>query len=215
MMLFTPVGAVALSKRLATMLVVFAMLLGCSGAAQAGLPKTLANITLGDSLANYESMIIAGSKAQNRDMLFLNEMDLDPAARPGMGGGSIATGSCSPEERIIVVKLKFIDKSKALFDALEKEYRKAFGEPQTWLGDAFHNIIAWQWTLTEGDEVVEIVLTYSKDPELRPGVSVKFVLRSEWRKELELYSRNSQIHKKMPYMKGKYTKDTLFPFIPR
>ncbi|UZP66649.1 hypothetical protein N1030_13665 [Desulfovibrio mangrovi] len=191
------------------------VLLGGTVAAEAGLPKTLANITLGDPVTKYEPMIIAGSKAQNRDIQFLNEMDLEPAVIPGVRGVSIATGNSSPEERVIVVKLKFIDRSKALFDALEEEYRNAFGEPQTWLGDAFHNVIAWQWTLTEGDEEVEIVLTYSKDPELRPGVSVKFVLRSEWKRELDRYAKKSQTHVKVPYMKGRYTRENLAPFVPR
>lgn len=190
------------------------LLAGLAMEAYAKLPMTVGGITLGDPIEKYENIIIPGTNMGNRDALFLNEMSIDPSQIPGTKGGSLSTGNSSEQERVIMIKLKFLDTSKQLYDVLEKYYREAFGAPDKWLGDAFHNVISWQWTKKEGDDVVEIVLTYSKDQEIRPGVSVKMVLRSAWQHEFDLYRKKNSVRKKMPYMNGHYDRELLEVFIP-
>lgn len=181
----------------------------------AALPLRLAGITLGDSITAYADVIIPETAMGNRDIPCLDEVDLDPSKIKGIRGGSLSYGNTHTPGKLVGIKLKFLDRSEELYEALEREYREAFGDPDGWLGDPFHNVVSWKWVMKEDGEIVEIVLTYSKDTELRPGVSIKMTLRSQWQRELDAYKAKRPKRKKHRLIGGDYSSANLAPFVPQ
>lgn len=180
--------------------------------AKADIPLSIAGITLGTSLSEYEDMLQMQTLQADRDALFVNEVSLRDNAINCIRGGSLITGNCTGDDKIIGIKLKFADRSKSLYERLEKEYKQRFGKPTRWIGDPFHNVIAWEWIIREGDDVLSITLSYSVVSDMRPGVSIKMLLRSAWDKESVCYSEKHS-RKKHKGMRNILV-DDLSPFIP-
>ena len=158
--------------------------------ARAELPLTIAGITLGQDIEQFRDFCMSETEMGLRDQPFLNELSIDPSKFDGMRGGSIDYGNCQDFGRIVRLKLKFQEQyGRDLFNKLLKLYKKELGEPDAWKGNVFHTIVAWEWTIREGDEFVEILLMYSEDPEVRPGVSIKATYRSQWHRERLCYTK--------------------------
>ncbi|MBL3581352.1 hypothetical protein [Oleidesulfovibrio alaskensis] len=181
--------------------------------ARAQLPLSIAGFTLGEPVSGYEDKVMPETKQADRDALFVDEVSLRDDAVPCIRGGSLISGNCLGENRLIGIKLKFADRSKSLYDRLEKAYRKKFGEPANWIGDPFHNVLAWEWILREGDDVLSVVLAYSVVADMRPGVSIKMMLRSDWDRENACYTRKNA-HGRRMMEKHSVIVDDLSPFIP-
>lgn len=153
--------------------------------ASKGLPKTIAGITLGESVKEYMELCDMHMASPIPDTPFLSEVHLDPNAIPGIRGGSMTYANSSPGKKLVRVKLKFYDRQHALFEELLEKYKDAFGEPDSYRGDTFRNVIAWQWDFKKKGERVSLLLMWSRDPQLRPGVSIKMTLESLFNKELQ------------------------------
>lgn len=136
-------------------------------------PSTLAGITLGDDFAKYEELCRMEFYGNSSDILFLKDAPLKHGAIHGVRGGDIYTATCAHPNKVVRIKLKFVDRSKRLFDDLLKRYKKKYGDPDSYKGDAFRNVIVWEWIIKNGERTVNLSLTYSVDPEFRPGVTVK------------------------------------------
>jgi len=161
--------------------------------AKSDLPLTIAGITLGDHISSCEEMCVEDTAIALRDEMYITEINIDRGQLPGVRGGTIGVGNCFAPGTIVRVKIKFQDRSEELFEDLLDLYDKKLGKKRTWQGDAFHIIQSWQWVFTgEKGEKVEILLTYSRNPEFRPGVSVKMTLRSLYLKELECWKKKHE-----------------------
>ncbi len=159
-------------------LIVLAVVLSASACLAAdGLPLSLAGYTLGKDVMTYKSHCEDGEAIPMSDMPFLTEAHLRPDVIPGIRGGSLIYGNCL-DNRLVRIKLKFHDQSQKLFDKLLKKYTAAFGKPDSYQGDTFKNVIAWQWDFAKGDQSVTVLLMWSRDNEMRPGVSIKMTLNS-------------------------------------
>lgn len=173
-------------------LLVLLLVLGTSLPGNAGtIPMSIAGIRLGDSIAKYQDRCMTRSDVPLSDAMFLNELALDSDMFQGLRGGSIAYGNCASPGKIVWVKLKFEDRSVELFEELLRMYDNTLGDDRQWEGDAFHIITSWKWVLTEGDKEVNVLLTHSKDPEYRPGVSIKMTLRSHFNTEYRCWKKQS------------------------
>lgn len=165
-------------KRPSAFIVLALILLSAPCLAAETLPLTLSGFTLGKDIALYRSYCDTGQELALSDSPFLSEMNLRPDAVPGVRGGSLTYGNCLGDRKLLRVKLKFHDTSQKLFNALLKKYTKQFGEPDNYQGDTFKNVIAWQWNFSRGEEAVSLLLMWSRDKEMRPGVSIKMTLES-------------------------------------
>lgn len=163
-------------------IVVCALLALCLTASAAfaadGLPLTLAGYTLGEKIGQYVSDCDPKSASPIPDAPFLSEMRLKADCAPGIRGGSLTYANCDQKDRLVRIKLKFYNRGQSLFKDLLARYKKAFGEPASYQGDAFRNVIAWQWNFIKGNEKVSVLLMWSRDKEIRPGVSIKMTLES-------------------------------------
>lgn len=155
------------------------LLLSASAAMAAdGFPLTLAGITLGKDIKTFTACCDMQLASPMPDAPFLNEVHLKADYVPGVRGGSLTYANCNDIGKVGRIKLKFHDRSKDLFEKLLDKYTTAFGKPDSYQGDAFRNIIAWQWDFAKGDEKVALLLMWSRLKEMRPGVSIKMTLSS-------------------------------------
>lgn len=161
----------------------FLLLFAPAALAAEEVPKTLAGMTLGESVHNYMQLCNMRMASTIPDLPFLSEVHLDPFAIPGIRGGSMTYANSTPGKELVRIKLKFHDKSQDLFEELLAEYKEKFGDPDSYRGDTFRNVIAWQWDFAKRGERVSLLLMWSRDPQLRPGVSIKMTFESLFKKE--------------------------------
>ena len=152
-----------------------------------GFPLTLAGFTLGQDVKAYASNCDSDPSVPMSDAPFLSEMRLRPDCVAGVRGGSLTYGNCKDKNKLVRIKLKFHNRGKGLFEDLLARYKKAFGNPDSYQGDTFRNVIAWQWDFKRGDEEVSVLLMWSRDKEMRPGVSIKMTLDSLLESEYACY----------------------------
>lgn len=122
------------------------------------------------------------------DAPFLSEVRIKADALSGVRGGSLSFGNCKNLGSLVRIKIKFHNHSKKLFNRLLDKYKDSFGNPDNYLGDAFKNVIAWEW-LFENDKgkKISLVLMWSRDKEIRPGVSIKMTQLSLLDEEYDCY----------------------------
>ncbi len=163
------------TKLLLLPLLVFGVLLAVPMQGVAGeFPTSLLGITLGEPMQQYESVLEMATDARDRDALYLNEVTLDDDKFAGVRGGSLSYGNCASPGSVVGIKVKLDNHSKGLFDDLYDKYEDAFGKPSEYQGDAFKTVISWKWIFRKADQEVQAVLTWSRDPDMRPGTSIKF-----------------------------------------
>lgn len=143
-----------------------------------GFPLTVSGYTLGADAEKYKVCCDIESASPLPDAPFLTEVHLKPDTVPGIRGGSLIYANCDEVGKLVRVKLKFHDRSQQLFKRLLKKYEAAFGKADSYEGDTFRNIIAWQWDFTKGDQRVTLLLMWSRVKDMRPGVSIKMTLSS-------------------------------------
>jgi hypothetical protein len=154
-----------------------------------GFPMTLAGFTLGQDVKQYVTECDPGIAAPMPDAPFLTEMHLKADCVGGVRGGSLTYANCKDKDKLVRIKIKFHDRGKGLFEKLLVKYQEAFGKPDSYQGDTFRNVIAWQWDFRRGDEKVSVLLMWSRENEVRPGVSIKMTLQSLLDSEYACYRK--------------------------
>lgn len=151
-------------------------------------PTSLAGFSLGDDVKSYSDYCHLEKAVPGSDAPFLSEAIIKSDVLPGVRGGSLIFGNCNHKNELVGIKLKFHDRGKGLFDKLYKRYEKKFGEPDNYVGDAFKNVIAWQWVFkNDSKEEVALVLMWSRSQQMRPGVSIKLTHKTRVKQELDCY----------------------------
>lgn len=163
-----------------------------------GFPTTLAGFTLGEPIERYKESCRMNEAIPVSDAPFLTEALLNPGTLPGVRGGSLGFGNCLNDGRLVRIKLKFFERGQGFFNQLNDRYEAAFGKPDKYLGDAFKNVIAWEWLFhnDKGDEI-SLVLMWSRDREMRPGVSIKMTDNTLMDTEFECYKAKGGDEPKM------------------
>lgn len=143
-----------------------------------GFPLTVAGITLGSNVEQYTACCDMDLSAPMPDAPFLKEVHLKPDFVSGIRGGSLTYANCGEPGKLARIKLKFHNRGQDLFHDLLDRYTAAYGKPDNYAGDAFRNIIAWEWNFKRDDERLTLILMWSREKEMRPGVSIKMTLTS-------------------------------------
>lgn len=153
-----------------------------------GFPTTLAGLTLGSDIKQYAPLCNMKEATAMSDAPFLTEALIQPEALSGVRGGSLNYGNCKNKGKLVRIKLKFNDRSQKFFDKLLKRYKAAFGKPDSYQGDAFKNVIAWEWWFKNAKgEKISLLLMWSRDNEIRPGVSIKMTQSSLYDQEYDCF----------------------------
>lgn len=176
-------------KKILLLALLTLLLSATTAPAGTSLPKTLAGITLGTDVSQYTKCCDMNLASPIPDAPFLTEVHLTPDFVPGVRGGSLTYANCDRTGDVVRIKFKFHDRSQRLFNRLVDKYTDAYGKADSYQGDAFRNVIAWQWEFTEGDERVTLLLMWSRDKEMRPGVSIKMTLSSLFESEYHCFKQ--------------------------
>ncbi|MCM2284916.1 MAG: hypothetical protein NDI81_09060 [Desulfobacula sp.] len=150
-------------------------------------PVHLGGFVLGDDLSHYHHLMKMETFRELPFNEYLEEGQILP--QPGFKSGLIAYGMCHTPKKIVRIKLKFSDSSKAFFERLLKKYREELGQPDEYKGDPFQTMIAWKWSfVNDRNEKASLILQHNimVDDE-KMGNSVKLTLTSQLDKERECY----------------------------
>ena len=142
----------------------------------ARVPREIAGFVLGDPVDKYSDRLKMDTAQPIRYQEYLREVQIkDPE---GFKSGVIWHSTSTQPGRIVRVKLKYNDSSKAFFDNLLKEFKKRFGKPTEWRGDCFGIFIAWKWSFkdTDGNRVSMILQHNIKDPKQKMGNNIKMTM---------------------------------------
>jgi len=150
-------------------------------------PKSLAGFVLGQPLSEYEDRVIMDSALPVRYLETFQEVEIRP--HEGYKSGLIGFGTCHQQGRIVRIKLKYEDSSKAFYKKLLKQYKNRLGEPTEYNGDAFQVFISWKWSFTNKDgQRISLTLQHNEsDEDEKMGNAVKLTNFSMVEKELECH----------------------------
>jgi hypothetical protein len=93
----------------------------------------------------------------------------------GFRRGTVYYGICELPGTIIRIKMKYEDDSQEFYETLLKEFKKRYGKPDEWKGDAFGINYVWKWSFTDesGNQVVMHLQHNHMDHNLNIGNMVK------------------------------------------
>lgn len=161
----------------------FLILLISNNFAYAKFPVHLGGFTLGEDIKGYHKLIKMDTCREVTFNKYLGEGEI--VSRPEFKSGLIAYGLCYNPDKIIRIKLKYIDSSKKFFNKLLKKYKKELGPPNEYKGDPFQTLIAWKWSFTnKKNEKISLILQHNIMVEdEKQGTAVKLTLTSQIERE--------------------------------
>ena len=114
-------------------------------------PTEVGGFKLGDSIADYNDIEYSD---------FLREVVVNDWH--GFRKGIISYGTCSQPGQIVSIRMKYEDSSKEFYDELLKRFKKTYGKPHEWNGDAFGIIYMWRWRFVdENNQRVSMILQHN------------------------------------------------------
>ena len=161
-------------------------------------PHQISVFVLNRDIADFKDYIIMETALPIRHMENIEEVEIKPIQ--GIKSGLIAYATCTAPGHIVRIKLKYQDSSKKFFENILKQFKKKYGEPDEYRGDAFHIFIAWKWSFTDKDgNRIGLTLQHnSQDPEEKMGNAVKLTMTN-------LVEEDKQCHK----LKGRDPREKL------
>ncbi|MFP4477282.1 MAG: hypothetical protein ACLFOY_17095 [Desulfatibacillaceae bacterium] len=154
-------------------------------------PHEIGGLRLGDDIENHADLLRSGSDLPIRYFESVREMEVKDT--PGYKSGTVSYGNCRHEGKILRIKLKYLDSSRQFYEMLLSRYKKRFGEPDVWRGDAFGLIRAWKWSFTDqkGHDLSLVLQHNTKVDYETMGNSVKLTDRTMWTEEYECHERRN------------------------
>lgn len=139
-------------------------------------PHGLAGFVVGDLLENHRHLLREETVIPIRFFDSLKEVETVPQL--GYKTGLVIYGTCVQPPRIIRLKFKYADSSKAFYDKLLVQFKQRFGNPDKRRGDPFGIVIVWKWSFVdEKGNNISLVLQHNlKDEEEKKGNSVKLTM---------------------------------------
>lgn len=114
----------------------------------------------------------------------------------GFDKGIISYGICDSPGEIVKIKLKYEDSSKKFFSTLLKRYKKKYGEPDEWKGDAFGILHIWKWKFTDkNNNRIQLILQHNtKNPNENIGNMVKLYYPDQIIREQKCFTKACSSH---------------------
>ncbi|BBO86607.1 hypothetical protein [Desulfosarcina ovata] len=170
-------------------ILVFAALICCLVGTAVGedAPMSICRYRLGENISAYKDRIDWESVMPIRYQPYLREAEIIPDKE--FKTGLITFGDCAVKGRIMRIKLKYIDNTEAFYKKLLTRYKRRFGEPDDWRGDAFGVVKAWKWSFKDASgRSISLILQHNHlDREQKMGNSVKLSLSDYFDEEYRCY----------------------------
>jgi hypothetical protein len=157
--------------------------------ALAAAPHQLGGFVLNQKISAFENRILMDTALPVRYAENIEEVEIKPTQ--GFKSGLIAYGTCSKPGHIVRIKLKYADASKKFYEDLLKQFKKRFGEPDEYRGDAFKIVIAWKWSFVdEENHKISLILQHNAmDEDEKIGNAVKITDTTLMEEDLDCYRR--------------------------
>jgi hypothetical protein len=157
--------------------------------ALAAAPHQLGGFVLNQKISAFEDRILMDTALPVRYAENIEEVEIKPTQ--GFKSGLIAYGTCSKPGHIVRIKLKYADASKKFYEDLLKQFKKRFGEPDEYRGDAFKIVIAWKWSFVdEENHKISLILQHNAmDEDEKIGNAVKITDTTLMEEDLDCYRR--------------------------
>ena len=164
-------------------------LIWVSALALAAAPHQLGGFVLNQKISAFEDRILMDTALPVRYAENIEEVEIKPTQ--GFKSGLIAYGTCSKPGHIVRIKLKYADASKKFYEDLLKQFKKSFGEPDEYRGDAFKIVIAWKWSFVdEENHKISLILQHNAmDEDEKIGNAVKITDTTLMEEDLDCYRR--------------------------
>lgn len=172
--------------------------------AETEIPLTLAGITLGQNISDYEDLIIPETKQAIWKNEHLSRASI--ARVDGVDSGYITYGNCAVPGRIVRLKIALDDDRADTFDRLYREYRERFGKDPEWRGDPFGTLKVWKWSVRNDQHSISIILQYytGTDDTFTPGITIRLADRAMMDEEEACFDKmHGNMHRKKQHMKGR------------
>ena len=164
--------------------------MGIPHSVRADVPRKLAGFVLGGRMDDFRALMDKDTVLPNRYLESMKEVEAKDIL--GYKTGLIAYSTCIKPSRIVRLKFKYADNSKALFDELLERYEAHLGKPDGCRGDPFHIVIAWKWSFTDsGGTHISLILQHNiRDEEVKAGNAVKMTKRNLMFEEERCFEKN-------------------------
>ena len=196
-----PIGKVAdkykgaaIMKKISAIWFTF-MLLAFCGTGFAETPHELGPFILGHDIAEFAEFVQMETDLPIRYMENIREVETRPIK--GFKSGLVSYGTCAAPNRIVRVKLKYSDDTKAFYEKLKKRIDDRFGKSDEYRGDPFHIVIGWKWSFLDKDNNnISLILQHNtRDEEEKMGNSIKLTMTSLLESDWECYRKKQQLEK--------------------
>jgi hypothetical protein len=130
---------------------IFQLLFSAGAVSAIEIPQEIAGFRLGEDITEYS------------DIEYSNYLkDVVVTDWHGFRKGIISYGICASPGEIVRISMKYEDSSKDFYDTLLKKYKKKFGKPAIWGGDAFGILSKWKWVfIDENNRTVNLILQHN------------------------------------------------------
>jgi hypothetical protein len=162
------------------------------GRAQTQAAHKLAGFVLGGKMADYRDRVQQDTTLPIRYFESLREVETVPLK--GYKTAVVIYGTCIQPERIVRLKFKYADSSRAFYEELLAHFKELYGDPDEWLGDAFHTVLAWKWSfIDENKNKISLILQHNtQNEEEKEGNAVKLTLWNLMREEARCFENRSK-----------------------
>ncbi len=143
-------------------------------------PHEIAGIRLGSDVTDYPHLEYSN---------YLKEIVVTNWG--GFPKGMISYGICDSPGKVVKMKFKYENTSEKFYKKILKSYKKKFGKPGTWEGDAFGIQHIWKWSFVDkNNNRVEMILQHNlKDPNAPMGTVVTMSLPDQIAREKQCFDR--------------------------
>jgi len=154
------------------------LLLPATGHALAGAPHEVAGFVLDTDISLYKDQVDMNTAMPVRYREYLKEVQISHV--PGFKTGIITYGTCAFPNRIVKIRLKYLDSSKDFFEELLEKFKARFGRDPEWRGDPFNVVIAWKWSFVDkkGNRISLTLQHNVLNEEQKMGNVVKLSMRN-------------------------------------
>jgi hypothetical protein len=130
---------------------IFQLLFSAGAVSAIEIPQEIAGFRLGEDITEYS------------DIEYSNYLkDVVVTDWHGFRKGIISYGICASPGEIVRISMKYEDSGKDFYDTLLKKYKKKFGKPAIWGGDAFGILSKWKWVfIDENNRTVNLILQHN------------------------------------------------------
>lgn len=142
----------------------------------ADFPQRIGPFILGHDISEFKAYMDMSTELSLRYLENVKEVEIRPIS--GFKSGLIAYGSCKNPGKVVRIKLKYQDESKAFFNTLRKKIEARFGKFVEYRGDPFQVVISWKKSFrdSQGNSISLIIQHNTRDEEEKMGNSIKLTL---------------------------------------